>query len=51
MAQAVTAQRLGQLPLVILHKTGAHHAGEFVMVRLGDWADWFGALHTPEDAT
>jgi len=44
MAQAVAAQRPGQRPLVILHKTGARHADDLVMVRLGDFQEWNGTL-------
>ena len=47
MAQAVASQRNGQLPVVVLHQQGKRHADDYVIVRLGDWCDWFG---TDEEA-
>ena len=46
MAQAVAAQRPGQLPIVVLHETGARHADDLVVVRLGDWCARFGSEPT-----
>jgi len=42
MAQAVAAQREGQLPIVILHQSGERHNDDIVCVRLRDFAEWFG---------
>lgn len=37
MAQAVAAQRNGQMPVDILHETGTRHADDLVCVRLGEF--------------
>ncbi len=50
MSQAVAAIRGVQLPVVILHQTGARHDDDIVCVRLGDWVEWFGQLDHPEDS-
>jgi len=42
MAQAVAAQRDGQLPVVVLHEAGQQHDDDIVCVRLRDFVEWFG---------
>jgi hypothetical protein len=42
MDQAVASARSDQLPVAILHEKGKRHSSDLVMVRLGDWMDWFG---------
>ncbi len=42
MAQAVAAQRDGQLPIVCVHKAGARHDEDIVCVRMKDFVEWFG---------
>ena len=42
MAQAVASAHSDQLPVAILHEKGKRHSSDLVMVRLGDWIDWFG---------
>jgi hypothetical protein len=48
MMQAIAAQRGGQMPVVILHQTGTRHAEDLVVVRLGDFENWHGALPLTE---
>ena len=48
VAQALAAQRDGQLPLVVLHEAGTRHADDLVCLRLGDFEDWHGRLHRPD---
>ncbi len=38
MNQATAAARGGQVPAVIIHRHGAHHAGDLVVLRLADVA-------------
>ena len=47
MAQAIAAQRGAQLPVVILHENGGHHADDLVLVRFADFTDWNGRLVQP----
>jgi len=42
MAQASAAARSDQLPIAVLHAKGRRHVHDLVVVRLGDWLDWFG---------
>jgi len=51
LAQAEAAAQEGQLPLAVLHEAGARHDSDLVVLRLGDFAAWFGeveANHTHE---
>ena len=41
MNQAELSQKNGQLPVVILHQSRQEHANDFVVIRLGDFIDWF----------
>ena len=45
MLQAVAASGVSQLPIVVLHERGQRHDGDLVMLRLGDFCDWFGGLN------
>jgi hypothetical protein len=49
MSQAVAAVRGQQLPVVILHQSGARHNDDLVVVRLGDWVQWFGDVSYSSD--
>jgi len=42
MDQARAAARLDQLPVAILHESGRRHDDNLVLVRLGDFREWFG---------
>lgn len=42
MKQAEASKRGNQLPIVVLHEKGKRHRDNFVIVRLGDFVDWFG---------
>jgi len=42
LAQARAAARDGQLPIVVLHEAGRRHDDNLVLVRLGDFREWFG---------
>ncbi|NPV08049.1 MAG: hypothetical protein HPY83_08815 [Anaerolineae bacterium] len=44
MSQAVAAAGVSQLPCVVLHEAGSRHDGDLVVLRLGDFCDWFGDL-------
>lgn len=33
-----------RLPLVILHESGQRHSDDLVVLRLGDFQDWFGEV-------
>jgi hypothetical protein len=48
MAQAIAAQRDGQMPVVILHESGAQHADDLVLMRLSDFEEWNGTLPLTE---
>lgn len=42
MDQAESSAKTGQLPIVILHQKGQRHKDSFVVVRLGEFQDWYG---------
>ena len=42
MSQARAAARSDQLPCAILHEAGRRHDDNLVLVRLGDFREWFG---------
>ena len=50
MSQAARNAGEGQLPVVVLHESGQRHDGDLVVLRLGDFQDWFGGLDEPSDA-
>ncbi len=35
----------GRLPIVILHESGQRHADDLVLMRMGDFEDWFGEVN------
>lgn len=41
IAQAVTNAEPGKLPLAILHEKGARWPDDLVIMRLGDFVEWF----------
>jgi len=43
MSQARAAARSDQLPVAILHESGRRHDDNLVLVRLGDFREWFGS--------
>lgn len=43
MNQARAAARSDQLPVAIVHESGRRHASDLVVIRLGDFYDWFGS--------
>ncbi len=42
MRQAIAGAGQAQLPIVVLHQSGCRHAGDLVVLRLGDFVEWFG---------
>jgi hypothetical protein len=42
LQQAQTGCPEYRLPLVVLHESGQHHAGDIVCLRLADFTAWFG---------
>ncbi|MBI4319360.1 MAG: hypothetical protein HY675_12790 [Chloroflexi bacterium] len=44
MMQATMAASPEQLPLVILHGVGQHHADDLVVMTLADFQSWFGTI-------
>lgn len=42
VAQAHRNCTAGKLPLVVLHQTGQRRVNDLVVVRLGEFRDWFG---------
>jgi hypothetical protein len=44
LAQARAAARDGRLPVAIIHRHGARHADDLVVIRLADFRDHFGDL-------
>jgi len=42
MDQAVKSQKNGQVPIVVLHQSGKHHDNDYVVLKMSDFADWFG---------
>jgi len=49
LAQAARNASDGKLPLVVLHEAGRRHADDLVLLRLGDFEQWFGDVPTPKD--
>ena len=50
MNQAEASNTGEQLPVVVLHESGKRHVENFVVVRLGDFVDWFGDLDADDRA-
>jgi len=50
LAQAARNAGEAQLPVVVLHECSQQHEGDLVVLRLGDFVDWFGGLDEPSDA-
>jgi hypothetical protein len=44
MAQALAAAAPEQLPIVVLHQSGERHENDYVVIRLGDFVEWFGDI-------
>jgi len=44
LAQARCGAGEQRLPLVILHESGQRHSDDLVVLRLGDFQDWFGEV-------
>ncbi len=42
MQQAQRHAAMSQLPIVVLHEHGGKHADNLVVMRLGDFREWFG---------
>ena len=42
--QAERAARPGQLPVAILHQAGARYRDALVVLRLGEFEEWFGGV-------
>ena len=45
MEQAIRNSPEGKTPLVVVHQTGQRHDNDLVMMRLGDFEDWFGRVY------
>ena len=45
MAQAEAAAQADQIPVVVVHEVGQPYRRSVVMLRLEDFADWFGDMH------
>jgi len=50
LAQARRNATAGKLAVAVLHEEGQRYDDAVVMVRLGDWVDWFGVLTPGEEA-
>lgn len=48
MAQAVRNCTAGKMPLVVWHEKGNRRPDDLVMVRLGDFVQWFGEVLSGE---
>lgn len=46
MNQSVKAATPGQLPLVVLHELGQRHDNDYVVMRMRDYQEWYGAPTT-----
>ena len=44
VAQAVRNASAGKLPLVVLHEVGRRHDNDLVILRMGDFQEWFGEV-------
>ncbi|MBC7235020.1 MAG: hypothetical protein H5T69_04200 [Chloroflexi bacterium] len=44
MLQAESNCPSGLLPLLVLHESGRHHEADLVILRLGDFQEWFGEV-------
>ena len=44
MDQAVSNCPQGKTPVVVIHITHQRRMNDLVMMRVGDWLDWFGSL-------
>lgn len=47
MIQAQRNAAPGKLPLVVLHQSSQRHERDLVVLRLGDFIEWFGPLNEP----
>ena len=48
MDQAVANCTKGKVPLVVVHVVGQRMPNDLVMMRLGDFEDWYGSLDVKE---
>lgn len=48
MDQAVSNCTKGKVPLVVVHVVGQRMPNDLVMMRLGDFEDWYGSLDVKE---
>ncbi len=48
LQQAEWAAQPGQLPIAVLHEHGQRYREALVVVRLGDFQEWFGEVHDAE---
>ncbi len=49
LSQARAAMRGDQLPVAIIHRHGARHSEDIVVLRLADFTAWFGPVAESED--
>jgi hypothetical protein len=49
MTQAETNGDEAKLPLVVLHEKGRRHDNDLVVLRLGDFVDWFGEFGAEDE--
>ena len=42
LSQAQASVDGDQLPIAVLHESGANHADDMIVVRAGNFTDWFG---------
>ena len=49
MAQAVRTSKREQLPIVVLHETDRRHDFDYVVIRMRDYREWYGAIDTEAD--
>jgi hypothetical protein len=50
MAQARRNATPGKLVAAVLHEEGQRYDDAVIMIRLGDWVEWFGGLTPAEEA-
>ena len=51
MEQAEASVRGGQLPVAIIHTVGERHPKDLIVMRLGDFLEWFSGATTVNDVT
>ena len=48
MSQAWAAARGDQVPVVVIHQEGQRHLSDMVVIPMGSFTRWYGAVQTPQ---